>query len=231
MNVRLSGKAGTRRGVRRLIALVTLAAALFALGAFPAMAGGPNNVVLAESTADPVSGAAGTVVRSRVLTGSTGADVVTSTNLASAHSHDCTGCRATAVAFQAVVMTGAPHVASPRNIATAVNENCNSCVTFAFAYQYAVTADRSLQFSPEGLQGLLAFRQQVDNLANDPALDPAARLAELHLLEDDFRLLIDTAIREAGSRPEGRDDDEKVDAPPATPAAAQAPEPAPAPAG
>jgi hypothetical protein len=101
-NVRLSGKAGTRREVRRLIAIVTLAAALLALGAFPAIAGGPNNVVVAESTADPVNGAAGTVVRSRVLTGSTGADEVTSTNLASAHSHDCTGCRATAVAFQAV---------------------------------------------------------------------------------------------------------------------------------
>lgn len=206
--------------MRRAIAIIALGIVLLGFGAFPALAGGPNNVVVSDSTVDATTGQPSTVVNSRVLVGSTGTDEVTSTNLASARSHDCTGCVATAVAFQAVVMTGNPDTASPRNVAAAVNESCTSCVTFAFAYQYAVTSSDSLSLSPAGAERLAAFRRQVDDLANDPTLDPFTRGSRLHALEPDFRAIIDDELARAGSGSEHRDDDEKVDAPPATAPAA-----------
>src|SRR5215211_145248 len=214
--------------MRRVTTILALCSALLGVGAFPAVAGGPNNVVQSSSSADPTTGVASTVVRSNVLTGSTGTNEVTSTNLASARAHDCTGCVAKAVAFQAVLVTGDPPTIAPRNVAAAVNENCDSCTAFAFAYQYVLTTSGPAHLSPAGLQRVHAFRQQVADLANDPTLDPFALRDDLHALEPEFQAIIDEEIVRTGGGATDRSADEKVDAPPPTPSAgADAPPPAP----
>ena len=108
--------------------------------ALPAVAGGPNNVVNTSPTSDGTH-----LHRASVQVTSTGAKSVTSSNLAIATPHDCTGCEGIAVAFQALIVTGGSSTISPTNAAVAVNTNCTSCGAFAYAYQYVVTADRGLE--------------------------------------------------------------------------------------
>src|SRR4051794_18696873 len=108
--------------MRRLVAVLATTTALLGLGALPAAAGGPNNVVLSDATAD-AAGAATFATHSSMIAASTGTDEVTSSNVARAVSHDCTGCQAIAVAFQAVLMTGNPHTVTPNNLAFAENVN------------------------------------------------------------------------------------------------------------
>src|SRR5919198_207392 len=120
--------------MRRVAAVITLVGALIAFGALPAVAGGPNNLVLSDATAD-ATGAATIVTHSSMFAGSTGTNEVTSANVARAVAHDCTGCQAIAVAFQAVLMTGNPPIVTPRNFAIATNVRCTGCASFAFAFQ------------------------------------------------------------------------------------------------
>ena len=110
--------------MRRLVAVLTLTTALLGLGALPAVAGGPDNIVASDATVD-ATGAATFDTHSSMIVGSTGTDEVTLTNVARAVAHDCTGCQAIAVAFQAVPMTGNPHTATPTRVArrrTAMHE-------------------------------------------------------------------------------------------------------------
>src|SRR3954469_11723098 len=101
--------------MRRLVATLTLTIALFGLGALPAVAGGPNNIVASDATVD-ATGAATEVVHSSMVVGATGTDELTSANVARAVGHDCTGCQAIAVAFQYVVSTGGPaHLSAQGN--------------------------------------------------------------------------------------------------------------------
>lgn len=199
--------------MRRLIALLTLTLTLFGLGALPAVAGGPNNVVISDATAD-AAGAATFDTHSSMLVGSTGTDEVTSANVARAVSHDCTGCQAIAVAFQAVLMTGDPHVVTPRNIAVAANLRCNGCASFAFAFQYVVSTGGPAHLSPEGHQQVAALRQEIlDDLATD--LTPADLAARLDDIGARFKAVVDADIVHTGGSPHDGDLHEAEDAAPA----------------
>src|SRR4051812_47259701 len=180
--------------MRRLTAILTLAFALLALTAFPAVAGGPNNVVLSDTTGT------GTVdIGSSVQVLPTGTNEVTSTNLARAYSHDCTGCRTIAVALQAVVMTGSPETVTPQNVALAVNERCSSCTTYAFAFQYVVSAERG-RVSAEGRREIADIRAEADRLAHSDL--PLADIdAQLSALGDRLKTTVDAEIAKAGDHP------------------------------
>src|SRR5919202_2703688 len=117
--------------MRRVLGLVAVTVSFLSIGAVPAVAGGPNNVVIADAT-----GAPGTAVtRSSVLAQPTGTNELTSANIARAESHDCFGCRAVAAAFEAVFATGRPPAVAPANVAAAINLNCTASDPVAFEYQ------------------------------------------------------------------------------------------------
>jgi putative peptide zinc metalloprotease protein len=153
--------------MRRIAALVTM----FTLAlAFPAVAGGPNNVVKASPTTDGAH-----VYRAAVKVSSTGADSITSTNLALAQPSGCTGCEGIAVAYQALIVTGNPSDVRPTNAAVAVNSACTSCGAFAYAYQYVVSADRGTHLSSTGQAKIKDIRDKANALARSglpyPELD------------------------------------------------------------
>jgi hypothetical protein len=187
--------------MRRLIALLTLTIALLGLGVLPAVAGGPNNIVVADATAD-ATGAATQVTRSRMVVQSTGTDDLTSQNIARAAAHDCTGCQAIAVAFQAVMVSGSPSTAAPKNLAVATNERCNSCASFAFAFQYVVSTDRPTRLTGQGRREIAALRQEVEqDLATD--LTPQDLNARLEDVAQRFKAAVDADITRSGDRPHG----------------------------
>jgi putative peptide zinc metalloprotease protein len=178
--------------MRRVIALATT---LTLWLAFPAVAGGPNNVVLASPTADGAL-----IHRSSVKVGSTGADSITSSNIASATPHDCTGCEGIAVAFQAIIVTGKPSDFRPTNAAVAVNSNCTSCGAFAFAYQYTVQADRGTHLSRDGRAKIAMIRQQA-NEAVDAGLPYDQLDAKLKALSTDFKTAVLSDLDRSGADP------------------------------
>src|SRR3954464_13462022 len=185
--------------MRRVIAVLTLASALLGLGALPAVAGGPNNLVLSDATVD-ATGAATFDTHASMVTGATGTDEVTSTNIARAVAHDCTGCQAIAVAFQAVLVTGNPDTATPRNIAFAENQTCDGCASFAFAFQYVVSTGGPAHLSAQGNQQVAALRREVQqDLATD--LTPADLNARLEDIGARFKAVVDNDIVKTGYRP------------------------------
>ena len=185
--------------MRRLVAVLTVTIAVFGLGAFPALAGGPNNFVVSDATVD-LAGAPTDVTNSNIVVQSTGTDEVTSANVARAHAHDCTGCQAVAVAFQAVFLTGHPTVVTPTNLAEAVNENCTSCASVAWAFQYTVTTDGPTHLSAAGRQALAAVRQDVaDTLAADLTLDQF--IARMNAAQAEFERIVNEDIVRSGGHP------------------------------
>ena len=184
--------------MRRVLAVAVATLSLLSIGAAPAVAGGPDNVVVSEAT-----GAPGTAVtHSSVLAQPTGTNELTSANIASAESHDCFGCRAVAVAFEAVFATGHPSVVKPLNVATAVNLNCTGCDTFAFAFQYVVLTGGPAHLSAAG-------QEAVDQLSRDVAGVTAAdltffeRVAQLQALGARFRQIVDTELVHSGQSADG----------------------------
>ena len=185
--------------MRRLILVLTLVTALLGLGALQAVAGGPNNVVNSDATVD-LAGAPTDVTNSSIVVQSTGTNEVTSTNVARAHAHDCTGCQAVAVAFQAVFLTGHPHVVTPTNLAEAVNDNCTGCAAVAWAFQYAVTTDGPTHLSPAGYQAIAAVRQEVaDTLAADLTIDQFE--ARMNAAQAEFERIVTEDIVRSGGHP------------------------------
>ncbi len=147
--------------MRRLAAFVTT----FTLWlAFPAVAGGPNQVVQSSPSADGEQ-----IYRVGVQATSTGADSITSTNLALARPTGCTGCEGVAVAYQAVIMTGNPSEVTPTNAAVAVNSECTNCKAFAYAYQYTVTADSGTYLSSAGRARIADVRKRARTSSCGPA--------------------------------------------------------------
>jgi putative peptide zinc metalloprotease protein len=199
--------------MRRVIAVLATTIALLALGALPAVAGGPNNVVLSQATAD-ASGAATFVTHSSMVAAPTGTDEVTSANVATAVARDCTGCQAIAVAFQAVLVTGNPHTVAPRNLAVATNVRCTGCASFAFAFQYVVSTGGPAHISPAGLQGIEALRREVGNdLATD--LTPEDLNARLTDIGNRFQALVNSEIVHTGGTPSDGELRERMDKTPA----------------
>jgi hypothetical protein len=196
--------------VHRLIAVLTLTVALLAGAAFPALAGGPDNVVVTIATPDRP-----TVIRSSLAADRTGADEVTSANIARAESRDCTGCRSVAVALQAVLMTGEPSSVTPTNAAIALNTHCTRCETFAFAYQYAVSARGVERLSAAGNRAIADLRREAAALARSdlpfPELD--ARLQDVGAR---LKATVDAEIARAGSAPRGGQVRERTDMTPAS---------------
>jgi hypothetical protein len=185
--------------MRRLVAVLTLTTALLGLGAFPALAGGPNNIVNSDATVD-LSGAPTDVTNSSLVIESTGTDEVTSANVARAHSHDCNGCQSVAVAFQAVIMTGNPHVVTPTNLADAANVNCDNCAAVAWAAQYIVTSDGPAHLSPAGRQALADLRQQVaQTLAADLTLQQFED--QMNAAQAEFARIVNADIVRSGGHP------------------------------
>jgi putative peptide zinc metalloprotease protein len=199
--------------MRRLIAVLATTTALLGLGALPAVAGGPNNLVFSDATAD-ATGAATFPTHWSMVAGPTGTDEVTSANVARAVSHDCTGCQAIAVAFQAVLMTGNPHTVTPRNIASAANVRCDGCAAFAFAFQYVVSTGGPAHLSPAGMQGIDALRREVaDDVATD--LTPDDLNARLTDIGQRFEALVDREIVHSGGSPRGGELRRQMDTTPA----------------
>jgi putative peptide zinc metalloprotease protein len=199
--------------MRRFIVVLALAIAVFCHGTLPAVAGGPNNLVFSDATAD-ANGAATFDTHSNIVATPTGTDEVTSANVARAVAHDCTGCQAVAVAFQAVLVTGNPRTVAPRNIAYANNVRCTGCAAFAFAFQYVVSTGGPARLSPAGMQGIQALRREVaDDLATD--LTPDALNARLTDIGDRFQALVDREIVRTGGRPHDREMREQFDRTPA----------------
>lgn len=159
--------------MRRIAALVTTFTLVLA---FPAAAGGPNNVVKASPTSDGA-----TIYRSGVKVASTGADSISSTNLALAAPSGCTGCEGIAAAYQAVIVTGNPSDVRPVNAAVAVNSECTSCGAYAYAYQYVVSADRGTHLSRTGREKIRDIRAEANALVRSglPYHELDARLAAL----------------------------------------------------
>lgn len=188
--------------MRRIAALVTTFTLVLA---FPASAGGPNNVVIASPTADGAQ-----LVRTAVKATSTGAKSVTSSNLALAKPSSCTGCEAIAVAYQAVIVTGNPSEVSPTNAAVAVNTECTSCGAFAYAYQYVVSADPGSHLSSAGQGRISAIRAEAAQLARAglpyPELD-----AKLDALAARFKAVIVNDLVRAGADPHDGARDVDVD--------------------
>jgi hypothetical protein len=199
--------------MRRFIVVLALAIALLCLGALPAVAVGPDNLVFSDATAD-ANGAATFETHSNIVAMPTGTDEVTSTNVARAVAHDCTGCQAVAVAFQAVLVTGNPRTVGPRNIAYANNVRCTGCAAFAFAFQYVVSTGGPARLSPAGMQGIQALRREVaDDLATD--LTPDDLNVRLTDIGDRFQALVDREIVRTGGRPHDREMREQFDRTPA----------------
>ena len=175
--------------MRRIAAVLALGIVFLVLGVVPAVAGGPNNLVSAQSTAEGTD-AAKSVVRTNVLASPTGTDELGSRNVAEAFSHDCTGCRAVAVAFQAAARASP----SPSNT-------------------LSPPADRRTS-GPEGEQAVEQIRQKIDAAANSdlPFDQLNARLEEL---KRDFQAAIADNIVHTGSGPPEATAHEQVDRAPA----------------
>src|ERR687887_616189 len=108
---------------RHIAATVAACGAAVALCALPAAAatptGGPNNVVLVQTTAD---GSALARASTQVVTAA--GDTVTSANIA------------TAAAVQVLLVTRNPSFFAPGNAAVATNAACTGCGSFAYARQF-----------------------------------------------------------------------------------------------
>ncbi|HTN22939.1 MAG TPA: hypothetical protein VL120_03065 [Solirubrobacteraceae bacterium] len=192
--------------MRRVLVLATTFTLCLAM---PAVAGGPNNVVLASPTADGAQ-----FHRSSVKVGSTAAKTVDSTNLASANPHDCTGCEGIAVAYQAIIVTGDPTDVSPTNAAVAVNSNCTSCGAFAYAYQFVVSADRGTHLSRAGRDRVAAIRTAAAE-AVDAGLPYDQLDAKLQALAADFKAAVVDDLEHTGASPQPATPDADVDEAPA----------------
>jgi hypothetical protein len=184
--------------MRRVLGLVAATLSFLSIGAVPAVAGGPNNVVIAEATGPAVT----SVTRSSVLAQPTGTDELTSANIARAESHDCFGCRAVAVALQAVFATGRPQVVTPANVAAAINLSCTGCDTVAFAFQYVVLTGGPAHLSAAGQEAVAQLSRDVDVVASAD-LSPFERLAQLQALGARFQAIVDAELVHTGHSADG----------------------------
>jgi hypothetical protein len=201
--------------MRRVVAVLVLTMALIGFAAWPAIAGGPNNVVLSDATAD-FAGAATFTTHWNMVAEPTGTDEVTSANVARALAHDCTGCQAIAVAFQAVLTTGNPHTVAPRNFAFAENLRCDGCAAFAFAFQYVVSTGGPAHLGPAGRQGIEDLRSEVAaDLATD--LTPDELNARLTDIGNRFQALVNADIVRTGGSPHDGEMQEQMDRAPVSP--------------
>jgi hypothetical protein len=162
-----------------------------------ALAGGANNVVIAQASQDEP-----TSVHFHLQVAPFGGDSADSSNIAIALSHDCTGCSSTAVAVQAIFLTGDPSTVTPANVAAATNANCESCTAYAYAWQYVVSTGGPVDLSPDGRQAVQAIRGEIADAAGS-GLPPGALTARLDELTSQLKATIDASLVLAGGNPRG----------------------------
>jgi hypothetical protein len=151
--------------VRRSLSAIACGAAIVLFCATPAFADGQetgvhSNIVQAEN-----SDSSRPVVRTGVVGALDEGTSVTDTNIAYAHSFNCTGCRTVAVAIQVVVFEGSPTNFQPQNGAVAVNETCQSCQTFAYAHQYLIQAMNGFRLPDGSYEQLAQIQWKISQVA------------------------------------------------------------------
>jgi hypothetical protein len=187
-----------RKTAATLTATIALATGGFlTAGAEATDGGGPNNVVMAQTT-----GGNDVQERSGLQVGSYGGDDLKSANIARADSHDCTDCRTVAVALQAVFATGHPSTVEPANVALATNEQCLRCTTYAYAYQYVLTTDGPVHLSRGAAHKIAEIRHEVSDVAHSDAAPPDLD-AQLNTLAGEFKSTIDDDLARAGTHERG----------------------------
>jgi hypothetical protein len=87
---------------------------------------------------------------------------VSSSNIAEATSHDCTGCQAAAAALQVIFVTPDTSTFTPANVAAATNAGCDSCDSFAYANQCVIDVPGPVYLDGAARQQIAQIRQQVD---------------------------------------------------------------------
>jgi hypothetical protein len=153
--------------VRRSLSVLACFIAAVVLAATPAAADGVRwghtNYVTAENnnSASPV------IHADTAFALDQDGSAVTDTNVAYAHSFDCTGCRSVAVALQVVVVEGSPTNYQPQNGAVALNENCQSCQTFAYAHQYVIQTPvvHVTKVDNATIQQVMSIQSQISQVA------------------------------------------------------------------
>jgi hypothetical protein len=163
--------------MRRRLHLVGLAlVAALAVASGPAAgadpSGGANNVVIAQTTADGAW-----LARSSTMAVSVAGDTVTSANIATATTSDCSACHSTAVAVQVLLVTGTPSYFAPANVAAATNAACAGCGAYAYAWQYVLQTPGPAHLSPDAQVQLTVLRAEINvtagsTLPSDGLTDP-----------------------------------------------------------
>jgi hypothetical protein len=157
-----------------------------------ALAGGGNNVVIANNTGD-----GNVLTRSNVLVSQAGGPTVTSTNLALANAVDCTGCRTAAAAIQAVLITSDAQTIEPVNLAAASNGGCTDCQTYAYAAQYVLTTGGPVFLGPDAETTIAGLRAEVaSDVASGVPFDLLT--SELNDVYVRFKSVIDQDLQQAG---------------------------------
>jgi putative peptide zinc metalloprotease protein len=178
---------------RILLAAIAVAAGSVLVATPGAQAGGANNVVIANATADGQM-----TTRSQLQVASFAGGAADSSNLALATSAGCTGCSTTAVAVQAVFLTGDSSSVTPANVAAATNSGCDSCTAYAYAWQYVLSTDGPVYLSSTGVQEVATLRREIAAAASS-GLPPAELTSTLDALAAKFKSVIDDELLRAGS--------------------------------
>jgi putative peptide zinc metalloprotease protein len=194
--------------MRRLLALLALAAALCAAPAAVQAQGGDTTAV-AVNTKD---GAA--IFKFAFQVRRTMQDTVDNTNAAVAYA-SCTECRTVAIAFQVVLVMSDASTVTPENLAIAINQDCTLCDTAAFAYQFVLGTDGHVHFTAEGNKAIAELRKRIRAL-DDPALSDDQIAAELDAIAQELGNVLASELVATG-KPEPETE--------ATPETAATPEP------
>jgi hypothetical protein len=197
--------------VRRSLAVFACFIAFAVLGAAPAGADGVlwahTNYVAAENSNSATPVVHADTAFSLDQNGSS----VTDTNVAYAHSFDCTGCRSVAVALQIVVVEGSPSNYQPQNGAVAVNDNCQSCQTFAYAHQYVIQTPvvHLDNVDKATVNQVLSIQSQVSAVAHSSA-DFATMSSQLDQLSLNLYNVVYQFLQNHGDQGHGRDSEHRL---------------------
>jgi hypothetical protein len=197
--------------VRRSLSVLACFIAVAVLGAAPASADGlrwgHTNYVAAENSdsTSPVVQAYTAFALDQA--GSS----VTDTNVAYAHSFDCTGCHSVAVAIQVVVVEGSPSNYQPQNGAVAINDNCQSCQTFAYAHQYVIQTPvvHVTKVDNGTIEQVLSIQSQISQVAHS-SVDFATMSSQLDQLSLNLYNVVYQFLQNHGDSGRGHDSEHRL---------------------
>lgn len=178
--------------------------------------GGSANTAVAVNTKDNSSVVKFAFQVRRVMNG-----VVDDTNAAVAAA-SCENCTTIAVAIQIVMVMNDPDVVTPTNLALALNVECTTCETLASAYQFVFSTGGTVKFTQEGWDALTDIRKAIHELLKADDIDIATFQAELDVLMDQVREVIDNELEPVGQSEAGSTG-EPTSEPTGTPAPEESP--------